>query len=411
MKKFNFLFLVLFLLFFNSCQLNEMVEAQEEPQEISDQTDSRDDFSGYINSTIPKDILTKLKNNIETSLLDKKRADKASFNKVIYKNKFYSIEEMYNNVELISKYFDASTSTYVKGKNIYLFNSVKELNNFTNSNVIEVNLSNWEFRIRFWEHTNFRGAVLDYGKKSFAFRIKGFGSILPSNWWNRASSIKADQLDKYELSIFRWIDQNGNTKRVNIGNLIGHNKPKAWSDLRGDDRWNDRLFAFTINRVIWNNSNVVQFPKTVYSIESVEYKKQLTSQAIPMAGGFFQDFAHVKIKKKTSNNDQKWVIVPLENGYYSINSLSGLSLSKSAHGNDIFLRLFQKNNNAQQWAIEERYSWFQSFLGTVIGGGVPYYTLKNQKTGLYLDAQAEENLILGDFSGSTVRKDLRWKLK
>ncbi len=177
----------------------------------------------------------------------------------IYKNQTYTqneIEDSFPNL---------LSSSYVLFENKekgYIYDTEEEANNH-NENFLkntqsreDYNNETWGFKVRFYEHENFKGRWWQYRKQRISvhtFEVKG---NIPS-WLNdKASSIVLDEIDHSKhrsgvnavgLTCYQDYNQKGRKVYSSAYHwFLGHQNKKTWKDLRKGN-WNDKISSWSVS--------------------------------------------------------------------------------------------------------------------------------------------------------------------
>lgn len=247
----------------------------------------------YLSDKVPQHLLDKLNDDIELSIADKYEADQVSFNYVHYKNKKYSLEEMYDDNYLLDVYFGEGTHIGIYDDKIFLFNTLEELEDFgenveekinqlypATKSALDPNNFVWAYELRFYEHANYSGAQYHTWKNMYD-GLEKVGVVLPTSMWYKVSSSKiymsnqsldyvVDQsctLIGYNTDYFSFkiVDgyaglSHGNFHISNYANLMNYYSQNGHMILAGGTNSNgyaygntahtnqtDKLIAFSVN--------------------------------------------------------------------------------------------------------------------------------------------------------------------
>ncbi|WP_299184168.1 hypothetical protein [uncultured Aquimarina sp.] len=136
----------------------------------------------------------------------------------IYNKKEYSLEKLLN---IKSDIMEISYLIYdIDKKVIYIFDEEKDVNAFNSSNsgttpmsklacTSDRNSNTWGFKLRMWEHDNFRGRFVEFRRTRNIRTSTRFRANIPSNMNDKISSIVIDELDTVA-------DRNGGVRPFNL---------------------------------------------------------------------------------------------------------------------------------------------------------------------------------------------------
>lgn len=165
----------------------------------------------YLNEQIPQHILDKMMSDTPLSNEDKHESDEINLGNIHYKGNTYTIDELYDDRRLMEVYFGEETYTGVYDDQVFLFETLKELEDFGNN--LEKNIEplyadrnwwegnfQWLYECRFYEHANYSGAQIHLWKH-MTTGTENIGVVLPSNWWYRVSSSKTSVWNLSSLQV------------------------------------------------------------------------------------------------------------------------------------------------------------------------------------------------------------------
>ena len=256
MKNLILLFVILFTTTFFSCQKDHEIVEPATSSESIDPKRTGTYHEETLTDLIPAKLLEKIQNEELLTTEERIDLDRISFDHVTYKGQQYNLTQVHEEARLFDN-FTNSSATLLLDREIYLFDSQEELETFTATNA-NARGGSWGFKVRFWEHVNYNGAMLEY-RYSINFNdARAVGFVFPSWWINRASSIVADDirvdnggprddvrvdfLQNEGYSFYHTLDP-GDVKAIHDLRYIC---PSIWNC---GSNWNDKLVAVSMSQV------------------------------------------------------------------------------------------------------------------------------------------------------------------
>ncbi len=187
-----------------------------------------------------------------------------------YQGKFYSAEDFEtNHKDLLMSSFQVFDETEF-GQIINVFEDEAKANKFTESPIDYSENTDttsekratcpdkWGFKVRMWEHENYKGKWIQFRRVGIPGNLKRKHWNMPNGWKNRVSSIVADELD-YPSNFtsrgcqvaFMWLtcyDGDNFRGRSVAASLfvVTHSRSRHFKNLRKGN-WNDKINSFSMS--------------------------------------------------------------------------------------------------------------------------------------------------------------------